>query len=87
MQTEYAALMKNVAWTFVPPPSHGNIRGCKYVFKIKHKPDGIIERFKSCLVATGFNQTPDIDYFEIFSPVVKPSTIRSSLLPFSSLGL
>lgn len=87
MQTEYAALMKNVAWTFVPPPSHGNIRGCKYVFKIKHKPDGIIERFKACLVAKGFNQTPDIDYFEIFSPVVKPSTIRSSLLPSSSLGL
>ena len=76
MEQEYQALLKNQTWSLVPPSSNAKIIRCKWVFKIKHKPDGSIDRYKAWLVAQGFHQTYDIDFFETFSPVVKPCTIR-----------
>jgi Reverse transcriptase (RNA-dependent DNA polymerase) len=46
------------------------------VYKLKHNSDGTIERYKSRLVAKGYIQIYDIDYQEIFAPVVKINTIR-----------
>ena len=76
MEQEYQALLKNQTWSLVPPPSNAKIIGCKWVFKLKHKLDGNIDRYKARLVAQGFHQTYGIDFFETFSPVVKPCTIR-----------
>lgn len=50
--------------------------GCKRIFKLKHKANGSIERHKAHLIAKELHQQPGIDYKEIFSPVVKPTTIR-----------
>ena len=67
MDQEIAALHHNHTWDLVAKPSDVNIIGCKWVYKLKHKPDR--------LVAKGYHQTLGLDYFETFSPVVKVATI------------
>ena len=76
MDLEIAALHRNQTWDLVQQPSDANVIGCKWVYKLKHKSDGSIERYKARLVAKRYNQTHGLDYFETFSPVVKAATIR-----------
>ncbi|RVW20584.1 Retrovirus-related Pol polyprotein from transposon RE1 [Vitis vinifera] len=70
------ALLRNHTWSLVPPPPSTHIVGCRWIYKLKYLPNGSVERYKARLVAQGFTQTPGVDYFDTFSPVVKPCTIR-----------
>ena len=86
MQLELDALRQNGTWTLVPPPPRFNVIDCKWVFKIKHKPDGSVDRYKARLVAKGFKQRYGLDYDDTFSPVVKPVTVRLVLSIVVSRG-
>jgi hypothetical protein len=79
MDLEYSALMKNRTWHLVPPQKGRNVIDCKLVYKIKRKADVSLDRYKARLVAKGFKQRHGLDYEEMFSPVVKPATIRTIL--------
>ncbi|KAH0764589.1 hypothetical protein KY285_000460 [Solanum tuberosum] len=76
MTEEHFALLKNKTWSLVPSTPSQNVVECKWVFRVKHKPDGSIERYKARLVVKGFHQRPGIDFHSTFSPVIKTTTIR-----------
>ena len=76
MDAKYMALMKNKTWHLVPPQKGRNIIDCKWVYKIKRKSDGSLDRYKARLLAKGFKQRYGIDYEDTFSPVIKSTTIR-----------
>ncbi|GAA0153319.1 transmembrane signal receptor [Lithospermum erythrorhizon] len=76
MQEEIDALERNGTWTLEPLPLGKKAIGCRWVYKIKHKSDGSIERFKGRLVVFGNHQVEGIDYNETFAPVAKMGTVR-----------
>ena len=86
MEDEYRALIKNNTWHLVPPKKGRNIIDCKWVYKIKRKADGTIDRYKARLVAKCFKQRYVIDYEDTFSPVVKAATVRTVLSIMVSNG-
>ncbi|GJU92472.1 putative RNA-directed DNA polymerase [Tanacetum coccineum] len=80
MNLEMEALNRNGTWFITELPKDKKAIGCKWVFKVKYKSNGEVERFKSKLEAKGFNQKEGIDYEETFSPVVKILTLRLLLI-------
>jgi hypothetical protein len=78
MEVEHSALVTNHTWDLVPRPRANVVTG-KWIFKHKFRFDGSLERYKARWVLHGFTQWPAVDFAETFSPVVKPSTMRTVL--------
>jgi hypothetical protein len=79
MEEECTALHDNRTWDLVPRPGHANVVSGKWVFRHKFHSDGSFDRYKVHWVLRGFTQRPGVDYDEMFSPVVKPATVRTVL--------
>lgn len=53
MDAYFSVLMKNETWQLIPPQKHMNVVDCKWVYKIKKRPYGFVDRLKARLVAKG----------------------------------
>ena len=73
---EMQALEKNEAWDIMAKLEGKTLVGYKWIFMVKYKANGSIERYKAMLVAKGYTQTYGIDYQEMFAPVAQLNTIR-----------
>ncbi|KAI1008055.1 hypothetical protein K3495_g167 [Podosphaera aphanis] len=79
IEEEIRALTMNQIWEGIVAPADANLISTKWVFTVKLKPDGSLDRFKARLVARGFTQRFGTDYKETFAPTVQIATFRAFL--------
>ena len=77
MKEELDALHKTGTWDLVNLPPGKSAIGCKWIYKIKTRSDGTVDRYKARLVARGFTQEYGIDYEETFAPVARLFSVRT----------
>ena len=76
MNEEIQSIEKNNKWKLTTSSVRKKLIGVKWVYKVKYKPDGKVDWFKTRLVAKGYKQKSGIDYFEVFALVARLDTIR-----------
>ncbi|KAK9914377.1 hypothetical protein M0R45_038160 [Rubus argutus] len=79
MQSEMESLLKNGTYELVKLPKGRKALKNKWVFKLKKDENQQLTKFKARLVVKGFEQKEGVDFDEIFSPVVKMTSIREFL--------
>ena len=76
MKEEMDSLVKNLTLDLVMLPPRKRALQNKWVYRLKEE-DGGKKWYKARLVIKGFAQKKGIDFDEIFSPVVKMTSIRT----------
>jgi hypothetical protein len=70
----------------VPYPSTVKVIGCKWVFSVKLRFDGTLDRYKPHLVSLGNMQEYGVDYEETFAQVAKMTTMCTIISIAASQG-
>lgn len=76
MEEEYKSLLKNNTWILCDLPANTKAISCKWVFKTKRNESGDIVKYKARLVIRGCAQKQGFDYNEVYSPVIRYSSLR-----------
>ena len=79
MTKEIDALEANNTWSIEELPPGKNPINCKWVFRVKYKADGSIERYKVRLVIRGDEQVEGFEYNETFALVAKMTSVKTFL--------
>ncbi|KAF0721032.1 hypothetical protein Ae201684_019240, partial [Aphanomyces euteiches] len=87
IEMELAPIKPNGTWKYVKPPQDRKTLKTTWVFRVKEKCDGSIERFKARLVVKGFLQVKGLDYDEVFAPVMRLESLRTLLAIGNALDL
>jgi hypothetical protein len=74
---EFTALLDNGTFEPIHLPAGRKAIGCRWVFKLKRKPDGTVDRYKARLVAKGFSQRPGLDFGQVFTPTARWAALRA----------
>ena len=83
MDKEIQALEKTGTWILTPLPVGKKPIGCKWVHKVKLKPNGTIERYKARLVAKGYT----LLRYKFSGPnLISPLTKKYPHKPINHLG-
>ena len=75
MQSELDSIHKNGTWDFVTLPKDRKVLPCKWVYKYKYTSNKTSPKYKARLVAKAYKQEQGVDFDQIFSPIVKVTTL------------
>jgi len=79
MDHKIQSLQQAGTWETVPHPPGKNIISCKWVYQLKQKVDGSIDKHKAHLVTQGFSQIYGVDYLDTYSPIAKLASFQTIL--------
>lgn len=65
------AIKQNDTWDVCELPKGKKMVSSKWVYKIKCKSDGSVERYKAILVVKGFTQKYGVDFEDTFALVAR----------------
>lgn len=84
IDSEINSIFQNHTWELVDLPPGCKPLGHKWIFKKKMKPDGSVDKYKARLVVKGYRQTEGVDYFDMYAPVSRKTSIRL-IIAFAAL--
>ena len=90
MDKEMKDLQKHVTWGLVARedvPKRHRVTKSRWVYAIKVKRDGTIDRFKSRFVVCGYSQIQGVDYTQSFSATLRATSMRTFLALTSCGGV
>ena len=87
MESEMHSIRANKTWDLVELPKNRRVLLCKWVYRLKETSDSTNPKYKARLVAKGFRQEYGVNFDEIFSPVVKMTTLLFMLVVMAANNL